>query len=64
MTALASHKGNQPVHRRDGSDAQKEKEAMTETNKLKRIPLKGLCRRFRSDQHFVGNGFGYKADGE
>jgi hypothetical protein len=25
---------------------------------------KGLCRTFRSDQHFVGNGFGYKADGE
>ena len=25
---------------------------------------RGLCRRFRSDQHFVGNGFGYKADGE
>ena len=25
---------------------------------------KGLCRKFRSDQHFVGNGFGYKADGE
>ena len=24
----------------------------------------GLCRRFRSDQHLVGNGFGYKADGE
>ena len=29
-----------------------------------RIPNKGLCRKFRSDQHFVGNGFGYKADGE
>ena len=28
------------------------------------ITLKGLCRKFRSDQHFVGNGFGYKADGE
>ena len=28
------------------------------------IPPKGLCRKFRSDQHFVGNGFGYKADGE
>jgi hypothetical protein len=26
--------------------------------------LEGLCRKFRSDQHFVGNGFGYKADGE
>ena len=24
----------------------------------------GLCRKFRSDQHFVVNGFGYKADGE
>ena len=24
----------------------------------------GLCRKFRSDQHFVGDGFGYKADGE
>ena len=28
------------------------------------IEGKGLCRKFRSDQHFVGNGFGYKADGE
>ena len=28
------------------------------------ITEKGLCRRFRSDQHFVGDGFGYKADGE
>ena len=28
------------------------------------IEWKGLCRKFRSDQHFVGNGFGYKADGE
>jgi hypothetical protein len=28
------------------------------------IDAEGLCRRFRSDQHFVGNGFGYKADGE
>ena len=28
------------------------------------IIAKGLCRKFRSDQHFVGNGFGYKADGE
>ena len=30
----------------------------------KGIIRKGLCRKFRSDQHFVGNGFGYKADGE
>ena len=28
-----------------------------------RFSAKGLCRKFRSDQHFVGNGFGYKADG-
>ena len=28
------------------------------------IMREGLCRKFRSDQHFVGNGFGYKADGE
>jgi hypothetical protein len=32
--------------------------------KARAISLKGLCRKFRSDQHFVGNGFGYKADGE
>ena len=32
--------------------------------KVIQIGAEGLCRKFRSDQHFVGNGFGYKADGE
>ena len=31
---------------------------------IQKNAFKGLCRKFRSDQHFVGNGFGYKADGE